>query len=150
MLFESLCKQTPACDDPVAHDEIHKVLIRLREMTDEVNKATDNSATRQLVETTWALQDRLVFDESAQLSMPPAVIFRLLGRVTICGVLHVAFESRERVKGQYVICLLYRSCILLATMNKTAAPYNVLAILPLVNGSIDEPDNGRGTCLKTR
>ena len=117
-------------------------------MTDEINKATDNPATRQLVETTWILRDRLIFDTGAQLPSSPTIMFRLLGHVMVCGVLHVAFESNERIKGQYMVWLLYRSCFLLASLSKTTAAYNVFAVIPLANGSIDEPDNGRGTYPK--
>ncbi|KAF2100309.1 hypothetical protein NA57DRAFT_35935 [Rhizodiscina lignyota] len=144
LLFESLCKQTPACDDPIAHDEIQMVLVRLRELTDEINKATDDPKMRQLVETTWILQDRLTFDEHTQLTVQPTVMFHLIGRVILCGVLHVAFDTKDRVKGQYMICLLYRSCLLLASMKKNNTNYSVFAVVPLRNGVVDESDNARG------
>lgn len=149
LIFESLCRQTPVCDDPIAHDEVQKVLIRLREMADEINKATDNPKTRRLVETTWILQERLCFgDNTHHNGLSPTVVFHLLGHVLLCGVLHAAFETKERTKGQYVICVLYRSCLLLATMNRNSQVYNVLAVIPLANGNIDEPDNGRGTSMQ--
>lgn len=113
-------------------------------MTDEINKATDDPIKRQLVETTWEFQDRLVFEESAQLPSSPPVMFRLLGHVILCGVLHVAYETNERVKGQYMVCLLYRSCLLLASMCKNGKTYIIFAVIPLVNANVDEPDNGRG------
>lgn len=144
LLFESLCKQTPACDDPVAHNEIQKVLLRLREMTDEINKATDNRQTRQLVETSWALQDRLVLEPHLIAHSAPSIIFHLLGRVIMCGALHVAYETKDGVKGQHMVCVLYRSSLLLASANHSSTTFAVVAIVPLLNGEIDEPDNGRG------
>jgi hypothetical protein len=72
------------------------------------------------------------------------VIFRLLGHVLVCGVLHVAYQTPERVKGQYMICVLYKSCLVLATATRFFTPYSVVASISLANGSVEEPDNGRG------
>jgi hypothetical protein len=83
------------------------------------------------------------------LHLPPqtlsrALIFRLLGHVLVCGVLHIAYQAPDRVKGQYMVCALYKSCLVLATTSRLFTPYNVVASIPLANGSIEEPDNGRG------
>jgi hypothetical protein len=51
------------CDDPEAHAELEKALFRLQETVREVNKAKDDPKTRRLIEITWQLQDRLVFQE---------------------------------------------------------------------------------------
>lgn len=63
LLFDDLCRQTPVCDDPEAHAELEKALFRLQETIREVNKAKDDPKTRRLIEITWQLQDRLVFQE---------------------------------------------------------------------------------------
>ena len=49
-------------DDPDSHAEIDKVLVRLRETAREINKATDDPDKRKLIEKTWQLQDRLLFE----------------------------------------------------------------------------------------
>jgi hypothetical protein len=77
-------------------------------------------------------------------------VFRLLGHVLVCGVLHVAYQTPERVKGQYMVCILYKSCLVLATATRFLAPYNVVATISLANGSIEEPDNGRGEFILYR
>jgi hypothetical protein len=41
--------------------EIENTLIRLREATAEINRATDDSRAKSALERTWILQDRLVF-----------------------------------------------------------------------------------------
>jgi predicted short-subunit dehydrogenase-like oxidoreductase (DUF2520 family) len=69
---------------------------------------------------------------------------RLLGHVLLCGVLHVAYHTTERLYGQYMVCVLYKSCILIATVAKSVSCYHVVAVIPLANASIQEPDNGRG------
>ncbi|KAJ4988871.1 RhoGEF domain-containing protein [Stagonosporopsis vannaccii] len=146
LLFDDLCRQTPVCDDPEAHAELEKALFRLQETIREVNKAKDDPKTRRLIEITWQLQDRLVFQEQA---ISRALVFRLLGHVLLCGTLHVAYQTPERVKGQYMICVLYKSCLVLATASRFCTPYDVVACINLANGSIEEPDNGRGVQCHT-
>lgn len=41
--------------------EIENVLIRLREATAEMNRATDNPLLKPAMERTWLIQDRLIF-----------------------------------------------------------------------------------------
>lgn len=41
--------------------EIENVLIRLREATNEINRATDDPRMKVTIEKSWLLQDRLVF-----------------------------------------------------------------------------------------
>lgn len=77
--------------------------------------------------------------------MSRAVVFRLLGHVILCGVLHVAYQASDRVKGQYMICVLYKSCLILATTNRNFTPYTVVAAIALANGTIEESDSGRGS-----
>ncbi|KAF2751542.1 hypothetical protein M011DRAFT_523497 [Sporormia fimetaria CBS 119925] len=141
LLFDDLCRQTPVYDDPEAHAELEKALFRLQETIREVNKAKDDPKTRRLIEISWQLQDRLAFPPQ---NLSRALISRLLGHVLVCGVLHVAFQSPDRVKGQYMICILYKSCLVLATPTRCFAPYNVLACISLANASVEQPDNGRG------
>jgi hypothetical protein len=142
LLFADLCRHTPVYDDPEAHAELEKALFRLQETIREVNKAKDDPKTRRLIEITWQLQDRLAFQEQA---LSRALVFRLLGHVLLCGVLHVAFQTPEpRIKGQYMVCVLYKSCLVLATSSRFHTPYTVVACIALANGSIEDADNGRG------
>ncbi len=43
-----------------------------------------------------------------------------------------------------MICVLYRSCLILATATKSFTNYDVVAAIALANGSVEEADNGRG------
>jgi hypothetical protein len=80
--------------------------------------------------------------------MSKALAFRLLGHVLLCGVLHVTFQTPEpRIKGQYMICVLYKSCLVLATSSRFQSTYTVVASIGLANSSIEEPGNGRGEIL---
>ncbi|KAF2820334.1 Rho guanyl nucleotide exchange factor [Ophiobolus disseminans] len=133
LLFDDLCRQTPVYDDPEAHAELEKALFRFQETIREVNKAKDDPKTRRLIEITWQLQDRLAFQEQA---ISRALVFRLLGHVLLCGVLHIAFQTPEpRVKGQYMV--------------RSHTPYTVVASIGLANASVEETDNGRGVQCHT-
>ncbi|KAF2839300.1 hypothetical protein M501DRAFT_954611 [Patellaria atrata CBS 101060] len=141
LLLNDLLKQTPVCDDPEAHTELDKTLSRFQEITNEIDKATDDPKTRRLIETTWLLQDRLIIEDS---TTSPAVILRTLGHVILCGVLHVAYQTVEKTKGQYMVCILYKSRLILATASKRTHCYTVVAGIRLANASIEDSDNGKG------
>lgn len=59
-------KHTPVADDPVAHAELEKVHFRLKDANQEINDAKDDQLRRKLIETTWLLQDRLVFAQDVR------------------------------------------------------------------------------------
>ena len=50
------------------------------------------------------------------------------------------------VKGQYMACVLYKSCLVLANAGRFFTPYSVVACIGLANGSVEDTDNGRGKC----
>ncbi|KAL1795367.1 hypothetical protein ACET3X_007183 [Alternaria dauci] len=141
LLFDDLCRHTPVYDDPEAHAELEKALFRLQETIREVNKAKDDPQTRRLIEITWQLQDRLAFSDQ---KISRALVFRLLGHVLLCGALHVTYQTPDRIKGSYMVCVLYKSCLVLATASRFHTPYTVVASIGLANASIEESDNGRG------
>ncbi|KAL1630520.1 hypothetical protein SLS56_004794 [Neofusicoccum ribis] len=142
LFFADLLKHTPVADDPVAHAELEKAYYRLKDANQEINNAKDDPVTRRLIETTWLLQDRLVFPEDQ--ALPRALLTRLLGHVSLCGILHVTYQTSERIEGKYMLCILFKSCLLLAQVDKSSSSYEVVATITLANGSIESPDNGRG------
>jgi hypothetical protein len=62
LFFGDLCRQTPVCDDPVAHAELEKVLYRLQETAKRINQATNNVELRKRIQITWLLEDRFEFN----------------------------------------------------------------------------------------
>ncbi|KAH9909409.1 hypothetical protein F4778DRAFT_229966 [Xylariomycetidae sp. FL2044] len=143
LLFAELLKYTPVCDCPNSHMEIESVLIRLREATAEMNRATDNPQAKISMEQTWLLQDRLVFPDQ-RLDATSRAAIRSFGQVRLCGSLHVCWQTREGVNGQYMISLLYRDCLCLATAGKADQIYTIQACISLDCIRIEEVDNGRG------
>ncbi|KUJ22716.1 Dbl homology domain-containing protein [Mollisia scopiformis] len=142
LLFSELLKVTPVCDCPDSHIEIENVLIRLREATNEINRATDDPRMKMVMEKSWLLQDRLVFPDMSGIQSINAV--RALGHVHLCGVLHVSWQTKDGVDGQYLICLLYRDFLLLASATKNDQIYTIQASIGLCEIRIEEIDNGKG------
>lgn len=68
----------------------------------------------------------------------------MLGHVLVCGVLFVTYQSFGDVKGSYMLCVLFKSCLLLALANKALSSYDVVACVPLTNLAVEDADNGRG------
>ncbi|KAI9728307.1 MAG: hypothetical protein M1834_007711 [Cirrosporium novae-zelandiae] len=140
LLFADLLRQTPVIDCPESHVEVEKVLCRLRETAQEIDKAANNTETRDKIHRTWLLQDRLTTgDENAQTSS-----LRSLGYVHLCGVLHIAYQTRVRVTGEYMLCALYKSYLLLATPNKGLPDFKMFIKIRLQHVKLEAPDNGRG------
>ncbi|KAK7969524.1 hypothetical protein PG988_008597 [Apiospora saccharicola] len=131
LLFAELVKHTPVYDCPNSHAQIENVLVRLREATAEINRATDDPSVKVTVEKTWLLQDRLIFpDQSFDTNTKSNV--RLLGQIQL-----------KAVKGQYMICLLYRDSLCLATAEGLNQVYAIQACIGLNTIKLEEADNGR-------
>ncbi|KAI1827974.1 Dbl homology domain-containing protein [Xylaria intraflava] len=143
LLFSELLKYTPVCDCPNSHMEIESVLARLREATAEINRATDDPGVKVSLEQTWLLQDRLTFPNQRSNAASKSTI-RSLGQVRLCGALHVCWQTRDGVTGQYMVSLLYRDCLCLATAGKVEQVYTIQACVSLDTIKIEEADNGRG------
>ncbi|KAI0486421.1 Dbl homology domain-containing protein [Xylaria cf. heliscus] len=143
LLFSELLKYTPVCDCPNSYMEIENVLIRLRETTAEINQATDDPGVKASLEQTWLLQDRLMFPNQRLCATSKSAI-RSLGRIHLCGALHVCWQTRDGVTGQYMVSLLYRDCLCLATAGKFEQTYTIQTCISLDSIKVEEADNGRG------
>ncbi|KAI9846628.1 MAG: hypothetical protein M1838_001227 [Thelocarpon superellum] len=160
LLFADLAKQTPVCDCPEAHADIQKVLFRLRETVREINRATDDPKIRKKIEKTWLLQDKLIFPDKVRAVEPSnaelhltgrcvtkgsqAIALRMLGHVTLCGVLHVVWQTNKGVDGAYMLCALFRSYLVLATSRKSSSTFDVVACISLNRVRLEKADNGKG------
>ena len=69
LLIAELLKYTPALDCPNSRMEIDGTLTRLREITAEINQATNDSRMKATLEKTWLLQDRLLFPNRVSVRM---------------------------------------------------------------------------------
>lgn len=142
LLFKDLSTLTPACDDPSSHAEIDDLRATLNEKALLMNESKNNLTHARSLEATWLIGDRLTFSTG---QVPKSIFLQLLGPVSLCGCLHIAYRSRDhRIKGFYVITILFGTSILLASSDEEQTRYSVLAGIALANATIEETDNNKG------
>lgn len=146
LLFAELLKYTPVADSPYAHMEVENALVRLREATSQINRATDDAWMKAALERTWLLQDRLAFPDS-KLDAASKNRIRSFGHIQLCGVLHACWQSKDGIQGQYLVALLYKDWLCLASASKVDQIYTLQACVPLNEIKVEAVDNGRGTSL---
>jgi hypothetical protein len=140
LLFNDLCKLTPVCDDLEAHALIQDLLLQLNTTCHNMNMAKDNPIRTRMLKTTWLLGDRLTFSDQ----VPRSVFLQLLGSVELCGCLHIAYRGRGCIKGKYVMCVLFETTLLLATVDEETENYAVLVGISLGSATLQEADNAKG------
>ncbi|RMZ23678.1 hypothetical protein D0859_12286 [Hortaea werneckii] len=140
LLFSDLWKLTPVCDDPDCHATLQKLLADINQACQLMNQAKDDHSALRVLEVTWLIGERLTF--SGQ--VPRSVFLQLLGQVILCGCLHIAYRTRERVRGCYVICILFETTLLLAVAPEDQQKYSTLAGIALANATIADCDDMKG------
>ncbi|KAK1073455.1 hypothetical protein LTR74_001864 [Friedmanniomyces endolithicus] len=140
LLLNDLQKLTPVCDGPNAHEALGPVIAKLEASCEQVNRSRNSLDKKRLLGSTWLISERLSFHNQ----LPRAAFVKLLGPVTLCGCLLIAYRSKDSVKGRYAICVLFDTTLLLAGADEDACKYNVLAGVALANSTIAEADNGKG------
>ncbi|KAI3397878.1 hypothetical protein diail_10279 [Diaporthe ilicicola] len=147
LLFSELLKYTPVADSPYAHMEIENTLVRLREATSQVNRATDDARVKAVLEKTWLLQDRLVFPDS-ELDAASKNRIRSFGHIELCGALHSCWQTTDGIHGQYMVAMLYKDWLCLASASRVDQVYTLQVCIPTSNIKIEAADNGRGTIAR--
>ncbi|KAK5113975.1 hypothetical protein LTR62_003098 [Meristemomyces frigidus] len=140
LLFQDLQKLTPVCDDPVVYAGLESVVEQLEAACIRLNHSRRSLDQKRVLNSTWLVSERLSFHNQ----LPRLAFLKLLGNVDLCGCLHIAYRSKDQIKGRYVICVLFDTTLLLATADSDDASYNVLAGIALKNVTMTETDNGRG------
>ncbi|CZR35201.1 uncharacterized protein FPRO_00677 [Fusarium proliferatum ET1] len=143
LLFAELLRCTPVIDCPNSHMEVETTLMRLREATAEMNRSTEDNLMKGILEKTWLLQDRIVFP-NRRLDAHSKNQVRSFGHIQLCGVLHVCWQSPAGVDGQYMICLLYKDVLCLASGGKLDPIYTIMACIDVHCSAVEDADNGRG------
>ena len=72
---------------------------------------------------------------------------RSLGHATLCGVLYVAYQSGKTVVGEYMLCALFKSYLVIAMPPKAAATvrtFRIVATISLLDLRLECTDNGKG------
>ncbi|MCJ1476449.1 hypothetical protein MMC13_005115 [Lambiella insularis] len=140
LLFAELFKNLHVVDCPESRVEVEKVLFRLREIAAQIDKATNDEYARERIQRSWQLQDLLVFADTAA----AAFTIRSLGHATLCGVLHVTYSTKHGISGQYMLCALFNSCLIMAAPSHAGRSYAIMASISLADLRIEGADNGKG------
>ncbi|KAL8665595.1 MAG: hypothetical protein Q9202_002099 [Teloschistes flavicans] len=140
LLFDELYAATLESDSADSHRELKKVLGDLQKAAERTNKAIDDRGAQTRLQRSWRLQDLLVLPDVA---ISPASL-RLLGQPILCGVLYVAYEFGQYVCGDYMLCVLFPSYLLLAVQQSDSDHFDVIALINLDGSQLGKADDGRG------
>ncbi len=67
-----------------------------------------------------------------------------MGHFSLCGALYAAYQSSSGdVKGEYMLCAMFKTQLLLA-LPQNALNFSIVAIINTSDIQIVDPDNGRG------
>jgi hypothetical protein len=75
-------------------------------------------------------------------------IFRMLGHALLCGALHVAYQGRSGVQGEYMLCILFKSYLMVATANEDLQQFTVAVCMHVADIKIEATEDGKGRALK--
>ncbi|KKA19997.1 Rho guanyl nucleotide exchange factor [Rasamsonia emersonii CBS 393.64] len=140
LLLQELLKTTPASDCPSTHYEIRQILDKVRRIVGQINTATGNPVLKDRIHKTVILHGRL--DYSGQSVLHD--VYQQLGPLNLCGVLHVAYKSTDRITGEYMICILFPSYLVLARGGYENRKLSVVASLYVLDMTVDILSNGQG------
>ena len=140
LLFADLHKCTPVIDCPDSYAEVDLTLQNLRELVRAVNHVTDNHIARERIRKRWLLQDRLAFNDGTLQESQ----FRMLGHPILCGVLHLAYQTRTRVRGGYGLCILFATHMIMAVPARQAGKFDVIAVIHLSDLKTKSTSDGTG------
>ncbi|KAL2845661.1 hypothetical protein BJY01DRAFT_247592 [Aspergillus pseudoustus] len=139
LLLQELLRWTPIQDDPSVHDEIRQILHSVRHVLGDINEATVSTLSKVLVQKTFVLQEMLD-------SKPTVLVdlYKKLGPLALCGVLHVTYQASQQVTGAYLVCVLFKHHFFMAKMNDEYRKLRPLACLYISDVRIDSLANGKG------
>lgn len=140
LLLADLLKHTHVADCPESHTEIDRVLQRLRDMVQEINMATDDPYARDRMQRTWSLQERLIFPDEMNISG----LFRILGHAVLVGVLHVAYQCKNKIQGEYMVSILFTSYLVLGVPANDQGKFDVVATIHLADLKTVSTEDGKG------
>jgi hypothetical protein len=69
---------------------------------------------------------------------------RSFGHVHLCGALHVCWQTRDKVEGQYMVAMLYRDVLCFASVGRFDQIYTIQICMSRADLKVAEADGGRG------
>lgn len=70
--------------------------------------------------------------------------FRMPGHTILCGVLHLAYQTKRQVKGGYGLCMLFEKHLVMAVLAKQAEEFDVIAPVRLSDLKMESASDGKG------
>ncbi|KAJ5623534.1 hypothetical protein N7490_012139 [Penicillium lividum] len=140
LLLQDLLRQTPVSDCPTSHDAMRQILDNVRILVTQVNEATGNPVNKDRIQKTLLLQEKIQFSDSYVLQD----IYKDLGPMTLCGVLHVTYQAPEQTNGEFMVCVLFNSYFLIAKTVDDSHRLEVVACIYMDDLKMDTIQNGRG------
>ena len=62
----------------------------------------------------------------------------------LCGVLHLAYQTKRQVKGGYGLCMLFEKHLVMAVLAKQAERFDVIALVRLSDLKMESASDGKG------
>ncbi|KAI2730180.1 hypothetical protein CBS147332_2032 [Penicillium roqueforti] len=142
LVLQDLLRSTPVSDCPSSHDGIQQVLDSIRLLVTRVNLSAGNPINKDRIDKTIVLQDKVDISESHALQS----IYKDLGPLVMCGVLHVTYQTMDTTNGEFMVCVLFQRYLLFAKGIDDLRRLEAVACVYLDSLKIDTLQNGRGLC----
>jgi hypothetical protein len=120
-----------ATGNPINKDRIHKTILLQRRV--EIPQLVCNQALRN------SSVQLIAFGQGALEG-----IYKDLGPMILCGVLHVAYQTPETTAGDFMVCVLFNHYLLLAKGIDELHRLEAVACISLDHVKIDTLQNGQG------
>ncbi|KAJ5087359.1 hypothetical protein N7456_010975 [Penicillium angulare] len=140
LLLQDLNRNTAVTDCPTSQENMKQILENLRVQVASINSATGNPVNKDRIQKTLVLQEKIRFDDSSLLQD----VYRDLGPMSICGVLHVTYHTSAHTAGEFMVCVLFNCYLLLAQNIDESNRLDVVACIYINDLKSDTLHNGRG------
>ncbi|KAL1960063.1 hypothetical protein VTO42DRAFT_235 [Malbranchea cinnamomea] len=142
LFLADLLKKTPASDCLVSHEIIHGALQRVIQEVQAINRASDDPIAKDRLQKSMSLQEKLEFCRER---IGERDILQDFGLVKACGVLHVSYQTPTEVTGQYMMCALFNTHLLLATFQEENGKFKVVAMIRTAEIELKAADERTGS-----
>ncbi|KAJ5961498.1 hypothetical protein N7501_006439 [Penicillium viridicatum] len=139
LVLQDLLRSTPVSDCPSSHDGIQQVLDSMRVLVTQINLAAGNPINKDRIQKTIVLQNKVDISKSDALQS----IYKDLGPLVMCGVLHVTYQTAEITNGEFMVCVLFQRYLFFAKGVDDQRRLEAVACVYLGSLKIDTLQNGQ-------
>ncbi|KAJ5597321.1 hypothetical protein N7537_007405 [Penicillium hordei] len=139
LVLQDLLRSTPVSDCPSSHDGIQQVLDSMRVLVTQINLAAGNPINKDRIHKTVVLQKKVDISKSDALQS----IYKDLGPLVMCGVLHVTYQTAQITNGEFMVCVLFQRYLFFAKGIDDQRRLEAVACVYLDSLKIDTLQNGQ-------